>query len=468
MISFCLCCALTLIFASGCSKKKPPSFIESEKAISLIPEVREAISSELTEIFGTVSNPQAPDWLPIERGGIQGTIKEIKSQDRQGRTTSLTIKLKEPFTEIKVGDIIEVHIASKKVDTTKQVSILSFEKKTGILTLAEPLTKSVIAGTKCILNPNSNLIAGQQLYYYYCLKCHAVTGDGKGPQASILKPKPRDFRLGLIKYTSTKPNIKASSKDLHKLLKSGIAGTGMPAFQLLGNHEIATLVEYTKYLSMRGEIERGLCIEAEIDFTQSLLDEELSHAKSAQQKKEVQKEFQEEIQDFLKSDFPEIVQEISLSVAESWIKADDPENVLMPTVKQTNPLGPSQANPDVSSLANGKMLYLSTSAQCVSCHGKTGKGDGDQTTQFQKRPDGTKYEKVGLHDTWGLPVTPRDLTYGVFCGGREPIDLFRRISAGVKGTPMPAFGGKGLNDEQIWDLVNYIYYLGGEYPNAKP
>ncbi len=66
------------------------------------------------------------------------------------------------------------------------------------------------------------------------------------------------------------------------------------------------------------------------------------------------------------------------------------------------------------------------------------------------------YDTVGLHDHWGNPLPARDLTTGIYRGGRRPVDLFRRIYAGIKGTPMPVFGGKGLTDEQIWDIVNYV------------
>jgi mono/diheme cytochrome c family protein len=52
-------------------------------------------------------------------------------------------------------------------------------------------------------------------------------------------------------------------------------------------------------------------------------------------------------------------------------------------------------------------------------------------------------------------VKPRNLTTGVFRGGRRPIDIYRRIHTGIKGTPMPG-AGKSLTDEQIWDVVNYV------------
>ncbi len=75
---------------------------------------------------------------------------------------------------------------------------------------------------------------------------------------------------------------------------------------------------------------------------------------------------------------------------------------------------------------------------CASCHGKTGKGDG---TEDQK-------------DDLGYPTRPRDLTVGVFKGVPDPAQLYRRIVAGMPGTPMPmsdwAYG------DEAWHLVNLI------------
>ena len=60
------------------------------------------------------------------------------------------------------------------------------------------------------------------------------------------------------------------------------------------------------------------------------------------------------------------------------------------------------------------------------------------------------------------PVQPRNLQQGVFRGGSEPETLYRRITQGIAGTPMPAVAvveepnGVGLTDNQIWDLVRYL------------
>ena len=75
---------------------------------------------------------------------------------------------------------------------------------------------------------------------------------------------------------------------------------------------------------------------------------------------------------------------------------------------------------------------------CASCHGPAGKGDG---AEAQK-------------DDLGYPTRPRDLTLGVFKGAADPARLYRRIVAGLPGTPMPmsdwAYG------DEAWHLVSLV------------
>ncbi len=106
--------------------------------------------------------------------------------------------------------------------------------------------------------------------------------------------------------------------------------------------------------------------------------------------------------------------------------------------------------------------------KCVDCHGALGRGDGTSTEEFWPVTGAIparKYEVPGLHDDWGHPQKPRDLTRGVYRGGRRPIDIYRRVYAGIPGTQMPGFGGTILKDEEIWDVVNYVLSIpfDGEY-----
>ncbi len=45
-------------------------------------------------------------------------------------------------------------------------------------------------------------------------------------------------------------------------------------------------------------------------------------------------------------------------------------------------------------------------------------------------------------------------------GGFRPIEIYRRIFAGINGTPMPSFSLLLKNEpDTLWHLVNYVEYL---------
>ena len=87
--------------------------------------------------------------------------------------------------------------------------------------------------------------------------------------------------------------------------------------------------------------------------------------------------------------------------------------------------------------------------QCATCHGAKGEGDGPAAQ--------------ALVDDWGSSIRPNNFTKGVFKGGCCGAVVFRAISTGLGGTPMPSFGG-AMSDDERWDLAHYVLSLGGERP----
>jgi mono/diheme cytochrome c family protein len=92
------------------------------------------------------------------------------------------------------------------------------------------------------------------LYRRHCAHCHGISGDGLGPTAAILDPYPRDYRSGVFKFKSTYTAAQPTDDDLRRILHDGIPGTAMPSFALLPPDEREALVEYVKYLSIRGQM----------------------------------------------------------------------------------------------------------------------------------------------------------------------------------------------------------------------
>lgn len=83
-------------------------------------------------------------------------------------------------------------------------------------------------------------------------------------------------------------------------------------------------------------------------------------------------------------------------------------------------------------------------AKCWECHGRTGKGDGE------KAP--------GLKDDLGFPSPPADLTAGQFKSGPTVEDIFRTMTTGLSGTPMPSYRDP-LSEEDRWALSYYVLAL---------
>lgn len=95
------------------------------------------------------------------------------------------------------------------------------------------------------------------------------------------------------------------------------------------------------------------------------------------------------------------------------------------------------------SIALGKKLYEDNG--CVKCHGTLGRGDGPSAPT--------------LVDDWGHPIRPADLTHNwTFRGGSSREDIFRTMTTGLNGTPMPSFLD-ALTAEQRWAITDFIFSL---------
>jgi mono/diheme cytochrome c family protein len=107
---------------------------------------------------------------------------------------------------------------------------------------------------------------------------------------------------------------------------------------------------------------------------------------------------------------------------------------------------PSAPGSTDESIALGRKLYEETG--CIKCHGTLGRGDGPSAST--------------LKDDWGVPIRPADLTQSwTFRGGSSREDIFRTMSTGFNGTPMPGFSDEALQPEQRWAITDFIVSLSG-------
>jgi mono/diheme cytochrome c family protein len=97
------------------------------------------------------------------------------------------------------------------------------------------------------------------------------------------------------------------------------------------------------------------------------------------------------------------------------------------------------------SVEAGKKLYEDTG--CIRCHGNLGRGDGPSAPT--------------LKDDWGYPIRAANLAQSwTFRGGSSREDIFRTMTTGFNGTPMPGFLD-ALTPEQRWAITDYIVSLSG-------
>ncbi len=133
----------------------------------------------------------------------------------------------------------------------------------------------------------------------------------------------------------------------------------------------------------------------------------------------------------------EVVSVVVVSVASVTLAAAERHDMMRSRVPAdkiaearalTNPLPDS---PDI--IRNGKALYEGKGG-CVTCHGPSGRGDGETAAS--------------------LNPPPRNFHHRGFWRHRSEGEIFWVIKNGSPGTAMIPFGSQ-LSDEEIWSIMRY-------------
>ena len=204
---------------------------------------------------------------------------------------------------------------------------------------------------------------GKLAYERRCAGCHGVKGDGNGPVATFLDPRPRNFTLGSFKFRTTPSGSLPTDGDLYRTLTRGVRWTAMPTWHEAPDKERIAVIAYIKTFSARWQDEQP--------------------------------------------DAPVAIGQ------------------------------PPKASPEL--LARGKALYAR--AKCFQCHGEGGQGDGPSAGE--------------LRDDLKAPIRPTDFTRGQFKGGGDVRDIYRAMTTGLDGTPMPSFADS-MTDDERWAISYYV------------
>jgi DMSO reductase family type II enzyme heme b subunit len=87
--------------------------------------------------------------------------------------------------------------------------------------------------------------AGKKVYDLKCAGCHGDKGDGKGPAAELLTPRPRDLTSGIYKIRTVASKM-PTDEDLFRIVSDGMPGTSMPPWRVLPERDRRNVVAYIK------------------------------------------------------------------------------------------------------------------------------------------------------------------------------------------------------------------------------
>ncbi len=114
-----------------------------------------------------------------------------------------------------------------------------------VLAAAGLIALSLSAMPSQVAAQAGNAAAGKAVYERKCVGCHGDKGDGKGPAAELLSPKPRDFTVGLYKVRTTANKV-PTDQDIFRIITDGMPGTSMPPWAVLPEKDRWNLVAYIK------------------------------------------------------------------------------------------------------------------------------------------------------------------------------------------------------------------------------
>jgi mono/diheme cytochrome c family protein len=410
------------------------------------PKEQEHIRGALEMLFGSPAHPQfmlLSNWAeegfnpnyPLDAKD-DGGGGEFADADKEAFQAENSRRFAETLARIEAGRYADVRAPDQAPDLRDSWLAL-LRAREGGMNEEEFKTQA----KDLFVNWYPTLRDSAELYRQQCLHCHGVEGGADGPTARFLDPLPRDYRRGVFKFTAVKDKSQPRRHDLYRVLDQGVTGTAMPSFRRFTKTELNGLVDYVRLLSMRGMVER--------DLVATYINEEPIT--------------------------PEYIVESYSTVWDKWGKAADK------FFKYDGDVPPSSPE----SIERGRAVFMdATKGNCFSCHGAKGRGDGESAFKNAPKTDAhgapvldhdgkPMVAKVSAYqDDWGHDILPRNITQGLFRGGKRPIDVYRRIYAGINGGPMPAIGeskdAEGhpvLTSEQMWDLVHYVLSL-TEYPRA--
>ena len=121
-----------------------------------------------------------------------------------------------------------------RLSPQQAASVVDYVRNTFMRSAGAPAAVGSVQAAR----PRGNFAAGRLLYESNCTPCHGAAGDGAGPRAYFIFPKPRDF-------TSPAARLALDPARLFAAVRDGVAGREMPAWgKVLTDQQTADVSAY--------------------------------------------------------------------------------------------------------------------------------------------------------------------------------------------------------------------------------
>lgn len=267
---------------------------------------------------------------------------------------------------------------------------------------------------------------------------------GRGPAIALVRLiAPSNDMISLVRYLQKLGTNRGAWRDVFEPQNASVAGSGIPDTE--GNRELGKEVFEAHCIGCHGERGDGAGPAATFlwplprDFTAGVFKFRTTPSGTLPTDGDLVRTITRGVRWTAMPTWHEVTEKERLAVvayvktlSKRW-KDDAPEAavVIPPPPRATPPL-----------LANGKLLY--ERAKCAECHGESGKGDGPAAST--------------LKDDFDRPIRPADFTRGELKGGATVADIYRTMTTGLDGTPMPSYMDT-LSDAERWAISYYVLSL---------